>query len=416
MDGKLGSTSRLTQMSRDKSRLRLFLLIFIVAAGLVGYLGLTVLHVPPLSLTPAVRASAPVTSPPVALSWPKYGQAAIGASHHGVLATHGRQTSVPMASTAKIMLALAVLSAKPLSPGHTGTPVLTLTQADVDIYNSVLAKGGSTVVVSAGERLSEYQALQALLLPSANNMAESLAIWAFGSRDAYATYANQLAAKLGLDDTHLADASGFSPSTISTAQDLVKLGLVAMQNPVFADVVSQPRAVVPVAGVIHNRNFLLGRNSIIGIKTGHTDQSGGVFVAAANHHVGGQTVTMVATVMGGPDIARSMLDSVPLLASAERNLVQRTVVKKGTTVGAYDVPWAGQVSLKTSGDLNLVVWGGSPIVTTPKIAALRATAPSSTPVGNLVATSSSVTAQAPVVTSSSISGPSFWWRLMHPNY
>jgi D-alanyl-D-alanine carboxypeptidase (penicillin-binding protein 5/6) len=45
--------------------------------------------------------------------------------------------------------------------------------------------------VQLGEELSEYQALQALLLPSANNIAETLARWAFGSIDAYNAYANQ---------------------------------------------------------------------------------------------------------------------------------------------------------------------------------------------------------------------------------
>jgi D-alanyl-D-alanine carboxypeptidase (penicillin-binding protein 5/6) len=270
--------------------------------------------------------------------------------------------------------------------------------------------------VAAGERISEYQALQALLLPSANNMAESLAIWAFGSLHAYTTSANRLAAELGLDGTHLADASGFSPATTSTAQNLVKLGLVAMENPVFADIVGQASAVVPVAGKIDNRNFLLGRDNIIGIKTGHTDQSGGVFVAAATHHVGEQTITMIATVMGGPDVSRSMLDSVPLLMSAEKNLAQRTVVKKGTIVGTYDVPWASKVSLKTTADLNLIVWGGSSIVTTHKIETLHVAAHASTPVGTADATSGGVSTQVPVVTSMGITRPSFWWRMTHPNY
>jgi D-alanyl-D-alanine carboxypeptidase (penicillin-binding protein 5/6) len=374
------------------------------------------MHVPALSLAPSVTASAPQTSQAVALNWPKYGQAAVGASNLGVLASHGSQTSVPMASTAKIMTALAVLNAKPLSPGQTATPVITLTQHDLDIYTSVVAKNGSVVLVAAGERMSEYQALQALLLPSANNMADSLAIWAFGSLHAYTTYANRLAAQLGLDGTHLADASGFSPATISTARNLVQLSLVAMKNPVFADIVGQSSAVIPVAGEIHNRNFLLGRDNIIGIKTGHTDQSGGVFVSAATHHVGGQTVTVIASVMGGPNISRAILDSVPLLASAEKNLAQRTVVKKGTSVGTYTVPWASKVSLKTTGDLKLIVWGGSSIVTTHKIETLHVTARASTPVGTAAATSGGVSTQVPVVTSSRITRPSFWWRMMHPNY
>ena len=403
-------------MSRHETKLRLYLSAFMVAAGLLGYIGLIETHQPTLNLQPSVSISAPQSSHALSMNWPKYGQAAVGASDLGVLATHGSQTSVPMASTAKIMVALAVLKAKPLSPKQTATPVITLTQDDVDIYTSNVARNGSVILVAAGERISEYQALQSLLLPSANNMAASLAIWAFGSVDGYTTYANKLAAQLGLDQTHLADASGFSPGTMSTANNLVKLSLVAMKNPVFADIVGQPSAVIPVAGEIHNSNFLLGRNGIVGIKTGHTDQAGGVFVAAAIHRVGGQTVTVIATVMGGPDISRSMLDSVPLLASAEKNLVQRTVVKKGTTIGTYEVPWASQVSLKTTSDLNLIVWGGSSIVTTHEIEALHATAHASTPVGTINATSRGVSAHVPVVTSTSITRASLWWRMLHPTY
>lgn len=403
-------------MSRHKTKLRLYLSTLMVAAGLLGYIGLIETHESALNLRPSVSTSGPQTSRAVSMKWPKYGQAAVGASDLGVLATHGSQTSVPMASTAKIMVALAVLKAKPLSPNQTATPVITLTQDDVDVYASNVARNGSVILVAAGERISEYQALQALLLPSANNMAVSLAIWAFGSVEGYTTYANQLAAQLGLDDTRLADASGFSPGTKSTANDLVKLSLVAMKNPVFADIVGQPSAVIPVAGKIHNRNFLLGRNSIVGIKTGHTAQAGGVFVAAAIHRVGGRTVTVIATVMGGPDVSRSMLDSVPLLASVKKNLVQRTVVKKGTTIGTYEVPWASRVTLKTTSDLNLLVWGGSTIVTTHEIEALHASAHASTPVGTVSATSRGVSAHVPVVTSKSITQASLWWRMLHPTY
>jgi D-alanyl-D-alanine carboxypeptidase (penicillin-binding protein 5/6) len=401
-------------MTRHKNKFRLRLTSFVFIVTLLGYGGLIVINAPDLSLQPSVKSQATQTSQAVALKWPDYGQAAVGASGFGVLEIHGDQTPVPTASTAKIMTALAVLKAKPLSASQTAVPLITLTQADVDIYNSFIVKDGSVTLVQAGEQISEYQALQALLLPSANNMADSLATWAFGSLDAYTTYASQLASQLGLSGTHIADASGFSPSTTSTAQDLVKLSLVAMKDPVFADIVSQPSAVIPVAGKIYNINGLLGRDNIIGIKTGNTDQAGGVFVVATTHNVGGQTVTVVTAVMGAPNLDRSMLDSVPLLASAKQNFVPKTIMSKGTTVGSYDVPWAGRVSLKTSRDLNLVVWGGSSVLTTNNVETLRTPENAGTPVGIVVATSHGVSARAPINTSSAIARPSLWWRMKHP--
>src|SRR5437773_1941844 len=46
------------------------------------------------------------------LVWPRYGQAAIGATGYGVLAAAGAQGSAPIASVAKIVTALTVLKAK----------------------------------------------------------------------------------------------------------------------------------------------------------------------------------------------------------------------------------------------------------------------------------------------------------------
>ena len=110
------------------------------------------------------------------------------------------------------------------------------------LYDNYASQDGSVVVVSEGEQISEYQALQAMLLPSANNMADTLAVWAYGSMDNYLAYANNLATSLSLKQTHLADASGFSAQTVSSASDLVELAQTAMNDPVLTQIVSQRQA------------------------------------------------------------------------------------------------------------------------------------------------------------------------------
>jgi D-alanyl-D-alanine carboxypeptidase (penicillin-binding protein 5/6) len=404
------------RQSRHRDRLFVYLKSLLVIVILLSYIALIVSHASMPNLLRVVQPSVPQTSKAARLSWPAYGQGAVGASYFGVLASHGRQNSAPMASTAKIITAMAVLEVKPLSFGQVTTPVITLRSSDVDIYNSFVDEGGSVARVLAGERISEYQALQAMLLPSANNIADSLAIWAFGSLHAYTIYANRLAAQLGLSHTHLTDPSGFSPATTSTAADIVKLSLVAMNNPVFAEIVDQSSAVIPVAGKIHNVNFLLGRDGVVGIKSGNTHQAGGVFVIAGIYHIGAQRLTVIAVLMGAPTLSRAILDSVPLLTSAEHNFVQQTVVKKNTTIGNYDVPWASRVALKTTKDLDLLVWGGSSIVTINTVEALHFAARTRTSVGTVVATSGGISAYVPVVTSSPIVYPSLWWRMGHPNF
>ena len=59
-------------------------------------------------------------------------------------------------------------------------PTYTITDQDVDFYDQVVAEDGSNLPVTAGEQFSERQLLLALLLPSANNIAETLAVWVAG--------------------------------------------------------------------------------------------------------------------------------------------------------------------------------------------------------------------------------------------
>jgi D-alanyl-D-alanine carboxypeptidase (penicillin-binding protein 5/6) len=254
------------------------------------------------------------------LPWPSYGEAAVGAVGYGVLATHGSQTPVPTASVAKVMTALAVLKKMPLESGEQG-PIITITQEDQSLYDYYQAQNGSLAAVEVGEEITEYEALEALLLPSANNMADTLANWAFGSVDAYSDYANELAKSLGMTQSDFADASGFSPATVSTAEDLVKLGEAALQNPVIAEIVAKESAVIPVAGMVTNTNRLLGRNGINGIKTGNTDQAGGVFMGSRPATLpNGQTIQLVSVVMSAPSITSALIDSVPVLETTSELL------------------------------------------------------------------------------------------------
>jgi D-alanyl-D-alanine carboxypeptidase (penicillin-binding protein 5/6) len=388
----------------------------LIAVMVVGYSGLAWARGGSPTVNPTqTLSSLKYSSAASPLSWPGYGQAAVGAEGYGLLATNNAQTPVPTASTAKIMAAYAILKVKPLNIGERTSPIITMSQTDVDIYNDFVAKDGSVAAVQNGEQISEYQALQALLLPSANNMAESLVIWAFGSTANYVAYANDLTQQLGMTNTHIDDSSGFSPQTVSTAQDMVRLTLAAMKDPVFADIVGQSSATIPVAGTVHNVNGLLGRDDIIGVKTGNTDEAGGCFVAAATHDIDGKKVTVVTAIMAAPNLIRSMLDSLPLLASAKANFVNDTVLPKGTTVGYYQPTWMGQrIAIQTAKDTKILLWKGSP----PQldIGIKKATAPlaGNSSVGTVYIHATGANASTPLITKTKLSGPGFGWRLRHP--
>ncbi len=349
----------------------------------------------------------------VSLPWPAYGEAALGAQGYRLLAEDGKQTPVPIASVAKVITALAVLNKYPLTANASG-PSITLSQADVDIYNSAVAEDGSAVAVSAGEQISERQMLEAMLLASANNMATSLANWAFGSLPAYEDTANNLVKGLGMGNTQMADASGFSPQTVSTAEDLVKLGQAAIANPAIVQIVSEAKATVPVAGQIYNYNQLLGSDGIIGIKTGNTDQAGGTFLFAANRNIGSQTVMVFGAVLGAPDLATAMADGRKLVVASDLGFLASTPVKKGDLLGVYKTKWGASIDAMAAADLSVLSWKSQAVVLTSDLQTLSVGAPAGKVVGGVTISAGTYKQSAAAVLAQPLTKPSILWRLLHP--
>ena len=351
------------------------------------------------------------------INWPASGQAAVGIVGSDILETHGPQSPTPTASTAKIITALTVLSRKPLSLNQSG-PLITLTTSDVALYNAYAAQQGSVVKVIAGEQISEYQILQTLLLPSANNMADSLAIWAFGSLPAYTAAANAYLAEHKLTHSNVgSDASGLSPTTTSTAHDLVILGELAMENPALAQIVGQGAATgIPVVNNIKNVNFLLGTANIVGVKTGNTDQAGGVFVSASLTTVNRKPVTIVTALAGVPSLFEAVNNSLPLIQSAQTNFKNVSVIKAGAKVGDYRLPWGGSVSATASKDLSALTWNGSSLSFNINLLPIMISSQAGQTTGQITTQKSAADDQQKIAIqlATAPTKPSVWWRLEHP--
>ncbi len=154
--------------------------------------------------------------------------------------------------------------------------------------------------IAAGEQLTEREALQALLLPSANNIAAVLARWDAGSEDRFVARMNATARSLGMTRTRYTDPSGYDAASVSTAADQVRLVDRAMRLPVFASIVATPSATLPVVGTVHNTNRLLGHNGFVGVKTGSTAAAGGCFAFRAIRWIDGKRTTITGVVLGQP--------------------------------------------------------------------------------------------------------------------
>jgi serine-type D-Ala-D-Ala carboxypeptidase (penicillin-binding protein 5/6) len=231
--------------------------------------------------------------------WPAHGQAAFVQAGQSQIHAGPNQHAAPIASLAKVMTAYLVLRDHPLGPGEEG-PTITLTDDDVADTDRRREQEESLVPVVAGEQLTELQALQALLLPSANNIAAVLARWDAGSEDRFVARMNAIARSLAMTHTRYTDPSGYDDTTVSTAADQVRIVEQAMRLPVFARTVATPSATLPVAGTVHNTNTLLGHDGFVGVKTGSDEAAGGCFAFRAIRSIDGRRTTVTGVVLGQP--------------------------------------------------------------------------------------------------------------------
>jgi serine-type D-Ala-D-Ala carboxypeptidase (penicillin-binding protein 5/6) len=254
-------------------------------------------HVPRMHHRRA-RANAPTVSSNV---WPADGQAAFIETGDRRIHAGPNQHPAPIASVAKVMTAYVVLHDHPLRLGEDG-PTITLTDDDVaDTYRRG-EQHESVVPIEAGERLTEREALLALLLPSANNIAAVLARWDAGSEAGFVARMNATAQSLGMTHTRYTDPSGYDDQTVSSAADQVRIVERAMRLPVFAAIVALPSATVPVAGTVHNTDTLLGHDGFVGVKTGSDNAAGGCFAFRAIRWIHGRRTTLTGVVLGQPGV------------------------------------------------------------------------------------------------------------------
>ena len=389
-------------------------LLLVVVLTLAIYLPMTLLA--PVKAV-AATVDLPVIAPTSAAApvWPSYGASAVGAiGYPGARAQSGRTDAVPMASISKVVTALVVLQAKPLQPGQAG-PTITMSSADAALYGHYLALNGDVVRVQAGYQFSELDLLRLMLIKSANNYAGSLADWAFGSTSGYATAAGSWLAAHGLTGIHVVEPTGIDPSNVGTAADLVKLGELALADPVIAPIVATAQAQLPNVGGIQNTNMLLGTDGVEGIKTGTLDGWGANLLFASKQTIGATTVTIVGVVLGGTDHPTIDRDIQTLIGSIASGFHELRLATAGQVVGSYATAWGQHAEARAAKDLVVVVYGA--VNPTPQVRAARiTTAPKGADAGSVRFTLGATSATVPLVLSAAITDPGPAWRLGHPGF
>ncbi|MEV0338181.1 serine hydrolase [Nocardia sp. NPDC050713] len=207
-------------------------------------------------------------------------------------------TPVPIASITKVMTAVVVVDAGDLDR------TITVPQ---EAISYCIRHDGSTAGLVPGEVLTARQLLYGLMLPSGCDAAYALAEAYGPGQDGFIARMNDVARQMGLAGTHFTDPSGLpvptDHSNSSTPADLVALGLRAMRQPAFREIVSAQSHHVP-AGPSNREHFWRTTNRLlrdypgaIGIKTGWTDAAG--------------TCLLFETVRAGIPLIGVVLDSSP---------------------------------------------------------------------------------------------------------
>jgi D-alanyl-D-alanine carboxypeptidase (penicillin-binding protein 5/6) len=365
---------------------------------------------PPLAI--AYQVPEAVTPQPgeANLPWPSKGTAAVAVQGLGITAMVGDEKPRPIASVTKMMTAYVILKSKPLKAGETG-PMITTTAADISLYRRLIAQDESVVAVAEGTRLSQYDMLQALLIPSGNNIGAMLASWDAGTVDAFVAKMNATAKELGMVNTRYVDASGASKDSISTAKDQLILAQAAMANPVFAEIVNKKQAQVPVAGTIFSTDTSLGKSGIVGVKTGWTEEAGGNFVGAARVNVQGRQLTVYSAVMNQDTLETALAVTERLLPAVGTNLKYVKVLSTGTTVAEVDTGWHSHANVIVDGEVELLTWPGMQVRIGVTLNSLEVPIKAGTDVGGIKVMAGEQQRELRLKTDSALAAPTRWWKI-----
>jgi D-alanyl-D-alanine carboxypeptidase (penicillin-binding protein 5/6) len=395
---------------RQKKKRRMpFMALGLFVLFMLGSYGFLAAYVRPDYIITAVYPQQ-LDSKTIPISWPSSGSAAIGyiGASNDVLASYNGDLTVPSASTIKILTALMVLNRRPIDSAG-ADEVIGFTAGDVERTNAISAEGGVYFPVTDGMTMTYRQALEAMLISSSNNIAEKLVIWAYGSIDEYKSATQTYLRAVGLNSTYVDEPSGLSARTVTTANDLLKISMKALDVPIIRDIIST--ASITINGtIVSNTNILLGKEGINGLKTGYTIEAGNCLLLSKTTIIDDSEVTFVAVIMGQQNRAATFTDASSLLAVLSDNTTRATVANPGTIVADVSAPWGEATPVYAKESIGVYKWAGEERVADVRLEqVLESTVSKGSKVGSL----SLAERSTDLVLGEDLPKPDLWWRLTH---
>ncbi|MEI6169583.1 MAG: hypothetical protein WCP56_01140 [Candidatus Saccharibacteria bacterium] len=195
----------------------------------------------------------------------------------------------PIASLTKLMTALIIME------DHKPSEIVTVGKLPT------LGLEDQKMGLVEGEEIEVGELLKALLIYSANDAANALAIYDSGSLENFSIKMNDKATQWGLTKTKFEDPSGLSPNNTSSANDLLKIASILSVNDTFKNITSTAYTKVSnLSGKqydITTTNKILGLGGVVGMKTGFTLEAGQCLITAAQRN-GRRIITIV---LNSPD-------------------------------------------------------------------------------------------------------------------
>ena len=181
-----------------------------------------------------------------------------------------------------------------------------------EIIDPLLQQSASVAGFASGEECLVKDLLYGLIMPSGADASTALAIYVADSEEAFVDLMNQKAEALGLEDTHFTNTSGLhNDNHYSTALDFAVILKYAMDNELCREVLSQFQYTTAVTeqhpeGIALTSDLFARMygdeaegHTILGGKTGFTDQAGHCLGTFAKNNENGNEYLLILSKASG---------------------------------------------------------------------------------------------------------------------
>ncbi|HZR02045.1 MAG TPA: D-alanyl-D-alanine carboxypeptidase family protein [Burkholderiales bacterium] len=212
---------------------------------------------------------------------------------------------------------------------------------------------GARMFLKPGSRVSVDQLMRAMIIISANDATVALAEGVFGTEETFVQRMNAQAQRLGLTNTHFANATGLPHAQhYSTAMDLARLAAALIRDHPQYLPLYQFREFTYNAVTQQNRNLLLGRDPRIdGLKTGYTESAGYCIIVTARR----DERRLLAVVMGAPSESTRAIEAQKLINYGFQHYETIRVYAKGAVVSQLPVWKGSEKQVKAGFDRDLYI-------------------------------------------------------------